>query len=230
MFPIRAQEPPRVLEWVTEPRQARTRQTLTRLLDAAEALVAEKGFSDASIAEIARRAESSVGGFYRRFRDKQGLLQAIHARFCDEARATADVALAPSRWVGAPTAEVLSEFAAFLVRIYREKEGSFRAFLISGIQDETVRRRTQELLDYLNERLRILLAERRADVGHPDPDLAAPVALNILIGALNHAVQLQPAELGLGDERLSSELSRAFLAYLGVQVVPTDHVNQARSV
>jgi AcrR family transcriptional regulator len=215
-FPV-ATETARVLEWVKPPLQARTRETLGRLLDAAEALVAEKGFNETSIAEVAGRAGSSVGGFYRRFRDKQDLLQALHARFCEEAGATADAVLDPERWAGAPTAEVLGEFAAFLVRIYRDREGSFRAFLLSGIENETVRRRTQELLGDIYRRLRALIAGRQADIGHPDPDLAVAVGLNLIIGMLNHAVQLQPAELGLHDPRLPAEIARAFLNYLGVR-------------
>jgi len=47
-----------MLQWVRTPQQARTREGLTRLLDAAEALVASKGFDDAGIAEIARAAGS----------------------------------------------------------------------------------------------------------------------------------------------------------------------------
>ena len=111
-----------LLEWIRAPQQARTRECLNRLLDVAESLVAEKGFAGASIVEIAHRAGSSVGGFYRRFRDKDGLLHALHERFCEEARATADAAFDPARWEGTPTADVLDEFTAFLVRIVRDRE------------------------------------------------------------------------------------------------------------
>ncbi len=206
------------LEWTRPPQQARTRASLGRMLDAAEQLVAAKGFDATGIAEIAAAAGASVGGFYRRFGDKHGLLHALHERFCDEARATADTALDPARWSGASTAEVVREFSAFLVRIYREREGFFRAFLVVGLSDETVRRRTRTLIEYLHQRLRTLLAERRADLSHPDADVACVFGLNLVLGALNHAVQLQPTEFGLTDPRLDDEIARAFLAYLGVRV------------
>jgi hypothetical protein len=51
------------LESVARPKQARSEQTLQRILDAAEGLIEEKGLADASIPEIVRRAGSSVGGF-----------------------------------------------------------------------------------------------------------------------------------------------------------------------
>ena len=115
-----------VLRWVRAPQQERTREGLARLLEAAEGLIAEKGYDDASIAEIAERAGSSVGAFYRRFRDKAALFQALHESFNEDARATADDALAPSRWQGSPLARVLREFTDFLVEIYRDREGMLR--------------------------------------------------------------------------------------------------------
>ncbi|NNL66054.1 MAG: helix-turn-helix transcriptional regulator, partial [Myxococcales bacterium] len=89
------------LRWVREPRQSRSRETLDRILDAAEALVAEKGFEDATVAEIVRRGGSSVGAFYTRFRDKDGLLYALYERYMEQAILTADDALDPQRWEGA---------------------------------------------------------------------------------------------------------------------------------
>ena len=79
MSPARNQSPaatppswnPDALRSVAAPKQARSQQTLLRILDAAEALIQEKGLADASIPEIVRRAGSSVGGFYSRFRDNE---------------------------------------------------------------------------------------------------------------------------------------------------------------
>ena len=89
------------LHWIRPPRQARSQETLDRILDAAEALVAEKGFEDSPVSEIVQRAESSVGAFYARFHDKEGLLHALYERYYEEAVATTDATLAPDRWEGA---------------------------------------------------------------------------------------------------------------------------------
>ena len=71
------------LEWVTPPQQVRTHATLGKLLDAAESLLDEKSWSEISVAEIAAKADSSVGAFYRRFSDKDALLHSIHERFVE---------------------------------------------------------------------------------------------------------------------------------------------------
>jgi AcrR family transcriptional regulator len=210
-----------MLEWVRPPQQARTRKTLNKLLDAAEDLLADKGFDETGIVEIALHAGSSVGGFYRRFRDKQGLLHALHERFCEEARATADVALDPKGWTGASTPDVLGEFVAFLIRIYRRREGLFRVFLRQAMADADVRDRSQRLFDYLGDHLDTLLQGRLADLSHPQPHLAAHFGLQVVLGTLNQIVQAKPQTMGLTDERLPAELARVLLAYLSVEGAAT---------
>src|SRR6185436_14876416 len=68
-----------------EPKQQRSRQTLTRLLDAAEALLDENGLDAATVPAIAERAGVSVGVVYRRFRNKDELLRAVYERFFQRA-------------------------------------------------------------------------------------------------------------------------------------------------
>lgn len=204
-----------VLRWVHAPQQARTREGLARLLEAAEELIAERGFEEAGITEIAQRAGSSVGGFYRRFRDKDGILQSLHERFCEDAKATADDALAPARWENASLVEVLHQFNAFLVRVFSEREGLLRAFLKHSLGDPSMRERTLGLFRHLSERLSLLLHSHRQEITHPDPELAAAFGLELVIGMLDHTVQLRQRALPISDERLVTELTRAFANYLG---------------
>jgi AcrR family transcriptional regulator len=121
--PERMPRPAPDLRWVRAPQQARSQETLDRILDAAEALVTEKGFEEATVAEVARRAESSVGAFYARFCDKTGLLYALHDRYFEQAMATADLALDPARWAGTKIPVILRAVVRFLVEVYRERQG-----------------------------------------------------------------------------------------------------------
>jgi AcrR family transcriptional regulator len=101
----------------------RSRAIRERLLDAAETVVAAKGFEAAGVAEVVARAGSSVGVFYARFRDKRGLLHALHDRFQREAQARLDAALDPERWAGAPTAALVQTLVRTLVDLHRERRG-----------------------------------------------------------------------------------------------------------
>ncbi|MFQ5417449.1 MAG: TetR/AcrR family transcriptional regulator, partial [Myxococcota bacterium] len=107
------------LRWVRPPQQARSQQTLDRILDAAEAMVSEKGFEDSPVSAIVRRAGSSVGAFYARFEDKYALLRALSDRFVLQAMLTADEALGPGRWERSSIPTILHSVIRFLVSIYR---------------------------------------------------------------------------------------------------------------
>lgn len=207
------------LHWVRPPQQLRSRETLDRILDAAEQLVAEKGFEDATVAEVARRAGSSVGAFYNRFRDKDGLLYALYERYLEQAVATADDALDPRRWEGAGVADILTSVLGFLVGIYRERMGILRAFVLRNYTDLEFRARQERLYHYVSERLGELLLQRRHEITHPDPELACVFALSTAFSTIESRVlfdETRSGPLAFSDDDLVAELTRAFLAYLGV--------------
>ena len=118
------------LESVARPKQARSQQTLERLLDAAEALLGERRWSEVSIADIVRRAKSSVGGFYGRFRDKDELLLALHERFVRDAQRSMDELGDPARWEGASLEDIVRACLAEALRVYRER-GPFMATFVA---------------------------------------------------------------------------------------------------
>lgn len=210
-----------VLQWVRPVCQARSRKALTDLLDAAERLVSERGFEEASVQEIAAAAGTSVGSFYRRFKDKRGLLQAIHARFSEEARATADAALDPVRWAHSSAAEMVAAIALFLVDIVRERRGLFRAFLVTCAADPVVRAREVELTTYLTQRLAACFESHRRELRYTNVELAARTTLLLLTGVLSHAVILGADELDIDDPATAHELARAACRYVGTEL-PAD--------
>jgi len=207
------------LRWVRQPQQARSQETLHRILDAAEELVAEKGFEDAPVSEIVRRANSSVGAFYARFEDKNGLLRALSQRFVEQAMATADAALDPARWEGATIPQILHAVVRFLVSTYRERAGLIRAFVIRNQTDLEFRARQDRISLYVKSRVCDLLLARAAEIHHPDAELAVRFGINLVFNTLEDVVlfgELRPSALALSDDEFAAELTRAYLAYLGV--------------
>ena len=205
--------------WVRPVQQARSQLTLERLLDSAEALIAEKGFADVPVADIARRAGVSVGAFYSRLRDKDALLHCLQDRFVAEARATADAALEPESWRGASIAEIGRQAIAFMVEIHRERAGILREILGRAHSDPEIVERKEQLIAYICERLQRLLLERRQEISHPDPEAASGFAFRLLLGVLKEAILFGgPDMYGIPrtDDSLGEELTRAFLGYLGV--------------
>jgi AcrR family transcriptional regulator len=217
-------KPKSELRWVTPPQQARSQQTLDRILAAAEVLIAEKGFEDTPVSEIVRHAGSSVGAFYSRFEDKHALLHAISGRFVEQAMATADSALDPVRWKDAPIDEVLRSVVRFLVSIYREQGGLLRAFVIRNHTDPEFRARQERLTLYVNRGVRKLLLARANEISHPDPERAIRFILTLIFGSLEYVMlfgDLRSGELTFPDDQYAGELANACLAYLGARENPT---------
>jgi len=208
--------PPAVPElvWVRPPRQARSQLTLSRILDAAESILAEKSWDDASVAEIARRAGSSVGAFYSRFPDKDTLLAALHQRFIEEAFATSQVALDETRWVGASICEIVRELVAFQVRVQDQRRGQLRAFAVRAIHDPTFYARGEQLGKAMEERFTKLVVARRHEILHPIPVVAAAFVARLISAML--LSRLLDAKFVPNGLSFVDELTHAALAYLGV--------------
>jgi AcrR family transcriptional regulator len=201
------------LVWVRPPLQARSQLTLSRILDAAESILAEKKWEDASVAEIARRAGSSVGAFYTRFPDKDTLLAALHQRFIEEAWATAQAALDETRWNGASICEVVRELVAFQVRVNDQRRGQLRAFA-SRMSDPRFNARAEQLGKMMEERFTKLVVARRHEILHPIPVVAAAFVGRMISAMLLNRMldpKFVPAGISFVDE-----LTHAALAYLGV--------------
>lgn len=206
------------LQWIRPPRQARTQETLERLLDAAEALLMEKRFEDVHVAEVARRAGTSVAAFYRRFKDKEGLLHALHERLCEEAFATADDALDPERWAGAGIREILETVVPFLIAVFEERQALDLAVYQRGLTDEAMRERSHRLIRHALDRLSALLLARREEITHPQAERAVSFALMQTAAMLNHLYTARFRDAGLarmGDPEIAAEIVRSCLAYLG---------------
>jgi AcrR family transcriptional regulator len=182
--------------------------------------VSEKGFDSATVSDIVRRANSSVGSMYARFNDKDALLVCLHERFCEQALATTEAALDPTRWEGATINEILATALPFVVHVYRQKRGLIRAFFVRGCTDRGFAERAGRVGQAISQRLIELLMARRDEIKHPDPVLAVDFALRTTFDVLDQAAlfyDVRRTTVQLTDEQFGEELTRMFLTYLGIE-------------
>jgi AcrR family transcriptional regulator len=207
------------LQTVSGPKQARSERTLKRLLDAAEALIKEKGHAAVSIPEIARRARSSVGGFYARFRDKNELLRALEERHFIELSQRLEALADGRRWENASTVDIVEAAVAELVTSTRERRHMIAAFLVRAIEDPAIRAGGLRFRRTVEERISALLLGRRDEMDHPDPALAIELGIQTAFALMQQHVLIEETQAGgrsLSDEELMRELSTMFLRYVGV--------------
>jgi AcrR family transcriptional regulator len=206
---------------VRPPQQARSRATLLRFLESALELLGERRFEEASVAEIARRARSSVGAFYARFTDKEALLGYLNDQLFEEGRRLWDEFLAPERWQGRPAAEIVEAVVGRLVERRRANRGLLRALTLYARSRPGPRftAHARSMNRHVQRKLTGLLLARRDEMAHARPEQAIAFGLLLVDGATREAILFGEAARLPGkpsDAVLTRELSAAWLAYLGV--------------
>jgi len=207
------------LETVCGPKQARSERTMYRILDAAEQLIAEQGLAGLSIPEIVRRAGSSVGGFYARFRDKNELLRALEERHFRQLSDHLDAVADEGRWVNASAAQIVRGAVGELVDITNQRRHMIVAFLFRAIQDPVLREDALRFRRRVEERIGALLLRFRDQIRHPDPELAIDLAIQMAFAIMQQHVLIESTRAGgrrLSDGDLKSELSIMMLHYIGI--------------
>ncbi len=202
--------------WARPRAQARSEQTLERILDATEELLARRRFEEISVGDIVRKSKSSVGAFYARFSDKDALLGCLYERFRRELAELTDAMFAPERWQNSALDAVMASTIPFLVALYRERQGLLRAFAARACSDERFRQVWKQARDHAAMRLKELVTARRDEVAHPDPELAVESVLSMVLCTVELKLQLGEIDQPAMDV-LARELVRAVVAYAGLQ-------------
>jgi AcrR family transcriptional regulator len=191
-------------------KQARGQETLDRLLDAAEEILGAEGLDGATVPAIAARAGVSVGNVYKRFPDKDALMRAVYERFFERSLESNRSALDPARWQGTSLDDLLHAVVSGMVRGYRLRRAILRPLLLyaESHADRAFRRRAEELRHETLRLLGALLASRRSDIGHPDPERGIAFAIlvvahalqSMVLGERDHALGLAASDAELAEE------------------------------
>lgn len=118
----RAKPAPRSGNDAKTPRTERGRRTLRKLLDASATEFGEKGFHEASVSSITRRAGMALGSFYTYFDSKEALFRALVQDMSENVRSNARAAIATDMSAIAIERAALSAFLRFATdhkEIYR---------------------------------------------------------------------------------------------------------------
>jgi AcrR family transcriptional regulator len=204
------------------PKQSRSQQTLDRIATAALVLMEEKGVEKATIAEIVKRAEASVGSFYARFAGKDDLIRHLQENVWTDARERWNHALQAEAWEGLSMARVVEGVVGLLLRslvadFHRRKVlGRDR-----GLDPESARL-VLSFHQHILSTVTPLLLARRSEITHPDPEAAVLFGYRMVVGAVREFLEMEDVRAlsrtggtdSLIPENLGTELARAWSGYL----------------
>ena len=204
---------------VRPPLQDRSQATLDRLAQAGRELLEAKDWHEISVDELARRAQSSVGSFYARFSDKDGLLDYLDELYTRDITASSECLTQAEQSEGLES--LVRTLIGSLVAYHRAHRGLIRALVLRA------RTRREPAFDERTSRMNALipgmlslLERRRYEIRHPRPKRAVFLAFAFTFSALRDRILFPESILDpqpSSDEELTEELSRSMLAYLGVR-------------
>jgi AcrR family transcriptional regulator len=125
-----------------EPKQARSRQSFEKTIEAALALLQERGSDEFTLADVSSRAGVSIGSIYARFEGKDELLRVAHGRKLDDIDAVSahlfgPVPLKPEAGLGSIAREAVDK----VIEVLRRYADILRPFMLRASGDETISQR-----------------------------------------------------------------------------------------
>lgn len=206
-----------------EPQQARSRESLRKLLKAAAQVLGQHGVEGTTIPRIAAHAGLTPGAIYRRFNDKDALLETVIMGILERQDERLRTGLTPEMAGQIPLPVFAAQIVDSLLVSYRANAELLRAirqFLQGRMGTEFWKKACRlEVRSY--ERMVELFLAHAKDIQHPDPRTAVSLGMLMVISTL-HELILDTPEMkvwkGLlpqDDQALKRELTRAFLGYVG---------------
>jgi len=207
------------------PQQARSRESTRKLLKAAAEVLGQHGLEGTTIPRIAQHAGLTPGAVYRRFPDKDALLETVIIGILERQDERLRVTLTPAMARRIPLAVFAEQLISSMLVSYRANARLLRALrqFVQG-RDHTLfyKKAVRLELRTLKYQVELLLVHRK-EVKHPEPHMAVSFALMILTSTLielilvDHDLKNWQTVIPKDDQSLKRELLRTFLSYLGVE-------------
>jgi len=188
-----------------EPVQARSRQTVTRILDAAAAIADEHGVDAATTRAVADRAGVSYPSLYRFFSDRDAILGELLERHVAELDARC--VEAERSWTIRSFAELLDNEIGLHVAFYREHPGTARLWM-GGRTSPTVTAHVRARMQTLAGRMYKLLVD--AELLPADTD---PLAMLVSVEMADRVLELSYRDNNDFDETILALGRRALIAF-----------------
>ncbi len=186
-----------------QPKQARSRELVDRILVAAGELFAGRGYPNVTTNHIAERAGVSVGSLYQFFADKEEILSALQDRWTTRLGAELDLRLRVE--AHADLADTVDAVLDLHAELNRHPPGLLGFLLISTVGRE----HTNGVVDAIHARLVDLLAARAPHLFEHRRDVVARMLVHIANGL--YSVGLTA---GATDPAVRGEVRAALLGYL----------------
>lgn len=198
--------------WIKPLAQQRSRDMCERILDAAFQVFTDKGYQATGVSDITSLAGCSVGIFYKRFSDKEGLFFTLQHRFFSAAHRRYDMILE------APEADSIDKiFRGFVQRTRKSmlaNTGFIKAQVELALIDPRVADARMANVRYAADRLLQILVQRGELPNTKEMRNKLEMAVRVTFATLTHLVLFGPGPYPVNDKRVIDNLTETFIGFL----------------
>src|SRR5262249_2474766 len=154
-----------------EPQQARSRESLRKLMKAAAEVLGQHGVEGTTIPRIAEHAGLTPGAVYRRFHDKEALLEAVTLGILERQEERLRGSMSSEMAVQIPLPVFADQIINGMVVSYRVNAGLMRALrqFVQGRPYTAFWKKASRLETRAYARLVELFLTHSKDIKHPNP-------------------------------------------------------------
>ena len=172
---------------------------MAKMLDAGEAIFAEGGDGALTVEAVVKRAGTSVGSFYSRFGDRDGLLQAMHERFLLRLGGATHVAVAAAG-NEKTLAGAIEVFLSHVFTATQEYRNSARFFVLHRSADPNLRAQGIRANAVFASIFNTLVLSHREEIAHANPATAADVTWRLVYATLAQQMMFDDDEVSGTDD------------------------------
>jgi len=168
---------------VRPPKQRRSREAWSRVLDAGVSLLEDGGMEAFTIAAVCDRAGVAPPAIYARTTSKDALFLAVYEHGISRLRTDQDVFDRPQRWAGLGPADTVRAAVAEMVGIAFEHRRFLRAVVLISAAHPEVQRRGSRYSQDLGEAFGRVVLEAQAAIAHDDAAAAVRFCFGTVFAA-----------------------------------------------
>jgi AcrR family transcriptional regulator len=121
-----------------KPKQARSHQSLAKMLDTAKQMLAEQGYAEFTLQELSKRSNVSIGSIYHRFENKQELVRQVQAEVLEAIESKYAVLINHLRRQALPLQELMPSVVTLFGNHLKQHAPILRVFM-SRAQNQSYR-------------------------------------------------------------------------------------------
>lgn len=201
---------------IRPPRQERTRQAWTRILEAGAAIIEEGGYEAFTIAAVCERAKVAPRAIYDRTTSKEALFLAVYEHGLSRIRADEEVFDREERWAGLDARTLVVEAVAEFAGIFERHAAFLKPIvLLSGAHPE-VYRRARTYTAQMADRFTAVVLGAAHEITHPDPETAVRLCFSTVFASLMMRVGYGPdfAAPAVDPDAFVQHLAQTAVRYL----------------